>query len=207
MFFHEYLLPIQMVYALFPLIIAIFSIPYIPYQRRRYGRIHFGRLFIMYSFVLYITCMYFYIITPLPPFDYVLAHPLPVRIELRPFAFLYDFTEQAYWVLSGIGTVNVSHSAWFQTLGNIAFFLPFGFYLRYYFRRGRRQTLILALLLSLFFELTQLTALYGIYPAPYRVFDINDLLLNTLGAVCGYQLTPVLNRRFSIIFSNSFFSF
>lgn len=204
---HEYLLPIRIVYAFFPLIAVVFSIPYTIYQRRRYGRILLNRLFIMYSFVLYMIGMYLYIITPLPSFDYVLQHPLPIRIELRPFAFLYDFTKQTYWVLTGIGRVNISHSAWFQTLGNIAFFVPFGVYLRYYFHRSQKQTLLLSFLLSLFFELTQLTALYGIYPAPYRVFDINDLLLNTVGGICGYHLTPVLNRRLSIIFSNSFFSF
>lgn len=45
--------------------------------------------------------------------------------------------------------------------------------------------------LSLFFELTQLTGLYFIYPRSYRLFDVNDLLHNTLGGVFGYLMTPI----------------
>ena len=41
-------------------------------------------------------------------------------------------------------------------------------------------------MLSLFFELTQLTALYGIYPKPYHLFDVDDLMLNTLGGIIGF---------------------
>ncbi len=38
----------------------------------------------------------------------------------------------------------------------------------------------------MFFEFTQLTGLYFIYPSPYRVFDVDDLIMNTLGAIIGY---------------------
>ena len=41
-------------------------------------------------------------------------------------------------------------------------------------------------LLSLFFELTQLTGLYFIYPRPYRLFDVDNLMINTLGEILGY---------------------
>ena len=41
-------------------------------------------------------------------------------------------------------------------------------------------------LLSLFFELTQLTGLYFIYPRPYRLFDVDDLMINMLGGILGY---------------------
>ena len=45
--------------------------------------------------------------------------------------------------------------------------------------------------LSLFFELTQLTGLYFIYPRPYRLFDVNDLFVNTLGGTIGFLVTPL----------------
>ena len=41
-------------------------------------------------------------------------------------------------------------------------------------------------LLSLFFELTQLTGLNFIYPRQYRLFDVDNLMINTLGGILGY---------------------
>ena len=41
-----------------------------------------------------------------------------------------------------------------------------------------------------FFELTQLSGLYGIYPRPYRLFDVDDLIINTLGGLFGHIITP-----------------
>ena len=41
-------------------------------------------------------------------------------------------------------------------------------------------------LLSLFFELTQLTGLYFIYSRQYRLFDVDDLMINMLGGKLGY---------------------
>lgn len=191
---HEYVLPLYMIYALSPLITVLFLIPCTLFQRCRYGKLVPFRMAVMYIFILYLICAYFYIITPLPSFEYVLANPLPVRVQLHPLAFAYNFREQTYWMLTGIGEVNISHSAWFQVLGNVILLFPFGIYLNYYFHRSLIQTACFSFLLSLFFELTQLSGLYGIYPAPYRIFDINDLMFNTLGGVLGYLSAPRLKR-------------
>ena len=40
--------------------------------------------------------------------------------------------------------------------------------------------------LSLSVELTQLTGIWGLYPCAYRKFDVDDLLLNTLGVTLGF---------------------
>ena len=69
-----------------------------------------------------------------------------------------------------------------------------GFYLRYYFRRRLFPSVLLALAVSLFFELTQLSGLYGIYPRAYRLFDVDDLICNTLGGFLGYVLTGPLMK-------------
>ena len=71
--------------------------------------------------------------------------------------------------------------------------LPMGIYLRYYFKRNLKQTIIICFLISLFFEITQLTGIYGIYNCPYRLFDVDDLMLNTLGGYLGYLITPVFS--------------
>ncbi|MCG5648116.1 VanZ family protein, partial [Oliverpabstia sp. DFI.9.49] len=42
------------------------------------------------------------------------------------------------------------------------------------------KTFILSFLLTLSFELIQRSALFGLYPRPYRLFDVDDLMINTL---------------------------
>ena len=42
--------------------------------------------------------------------------------------------------------------------------------------------------LSLTVELTQLTGLWGLYPCPYRQFDVDDLILNTTGVALGFAV-------------------
>ncbi len=197
---HEYLIPLYLLYLFSPLITVLFFIPCMIYQQRKYGCLYLYRAAIMYLFSLYLVCLYFYIITPLPSIDYVLANPLPMKIQLHPFAFAYDFAEQAYWIISGIGTVNISHSAWFQTLGNIVVFMPFGIFLSYYFHYSLKWAVFLSFCLSLFCELTQLSGLYGIYPAPYRLFDINDLMFNTFGGMLGHLAAPFLTRKLPVIY-------
>ena len=61
-------------------------------------------------------------------------------------------------------------------------------YLRYYFRRPWWQVLVLGFCLTLSFETLQLTGLLGIYEHPYRLFDVDDLIVNTLGAMVGFWL-------------------
>lgn len=71
--------------------------------------------------------------------------------------------------------------------------IPFGMYLRYYYKCSLKKTFLFTLLLSLFFEFTQLTGLYGIYPRPYRLCDIDDLITNTLGGVLGYLIMGIVD--------------
>ena len=71
---------------------------------------------------------------------------------------------------------------------NVLMLIPFGMYLRYYFKCSFKKTLLLTTLLSLFFELTQLSGLYFLYPGPYRLADIDDIIQNTTGGCIGYAL-------------------
>ena len=50
-----------------------------------------------------------------------------------------------------------------------------------------RAAIVLGAALSLTIELTQLTGIWGLYPCAFRKFDIDDLLVNTLGVVLGYM--------------------
>ena len=42
--------------------------------------------------------------------------------------------------------------------------------------------------LTLVVELTQLSGIWGLYPCAYRQFNVDDLLLNALGVICGAAL-------------------
>ena len=52
----------------------------------------------------------------------------------------------------------------------------------------------LSFLLSLFFELTQLSGLYFVYPGSYRLFDVDDLIVNTAGSMIGFILAGPVSR-------------
>ncbi|GJM76253.1 hypothetical protein HMSSN036_84690 [Paenibacillus macerans] len=53
-----------------------------------------------------------------------------------------------------------------QVAFNVLLTVPFGMIMRYYFRFGPIRCLLLSFLLSLFFEVTQLTGIFGILTTP-----------------------------------------
>jgi hypothetical protein len=81
-------------------------------------------------------------------------------------------------------------SLW-QLLFNILLTVPYGVYMRYYFKLSLKRTILYSFLLSLFYETSQITALFGIYPGPYRLADVEDLICNTLGGAGGYYIASV----------------
>lgn len=62
--------------------------------------------------------------------------------------------------------------------------------------RGKLAAALFGFALSLSCELTQLTGLWGLYDCAYRSFNVDDLLLNTLGVVTGHALHGLLARRY-----------
>lgn len=95
------------------------------------------------------------------------AYNLELFKEIKRF---YIYREQLGWkaVVLNLG-------------GNVAGFMPFGFFLPIVSRRGRHwyNTLLLGFFLSLCIEVTQLVFKVG-------SFDVDDLLLNTIGGILGY---------------------
>ncbi len=86
----------------------------------------------------------------------------------------------------------VASAAFRQAFFNVLLFVPLGTFLRCYARVRLRVAAPLALGASLTLELTQLTALWGLLPCAYRVFDVDDLLLNTVGALLGCGIAVAL---------------
>ena len=89
---------------------------------------------------------------------------------------LWDITSgvRAYLINSGL---------------NILLFVPLGFILPLLWKefRSRRAMCLTGFLLSLGIELAQLLN--------YRVSDVDDLIMNTLGAFLGYALLMLLSRK------------
>ena len=190
-----YKLPIATAFIFFPIIAFIFTLPFLIYQYRKYGSIPFLRSVIFYSFILYLLCAYFLVILPLPTIDEV-KNLTTETTQLVPFDFIRQLsnTISFQWnELSSYLTV-IKSPAFYIAAFNILLTLPFGVYLRYYFECKWYKIILYGFLLSLFFELTQLTGLYGIYPRPYRLFDVDDLILNTTGALLGCLLTPLISK-------------
>ncbi len=72
--------------------------------------------------------------------------------------------------------------------GNIAAFVPFGMYLGYR-GKGIVSTVIYGLLLSFFIESMQ-------YVWGVGVSEIDDLILNSIGALIGVVMVRILQRKF-----------
>ena len=184
-----YLEPIKIAFLIFPFLAFLITLPYLLLQYHKYGSVPLIRSSIVYTFILYLLSAYFLVILPLPSKEEVLTMPTKIP-QLIPLSFLKDFIN-AFKESSSI-IFFLKSSIVYTTLFNIALTIPFGVYLRYYFKKKWYVTIIYTFLLSLFFEMTQASGLYGIYPKAYRLFDVDDLIINTLGGTLGYLITPII---------------
>lgn len=184
-----YLIPIKSALFLFPIVAFLFTIPFILMQYHKYGAIHFFRVLIIYTFILYLMTIYFLVIMPLPTFEEAMLNTGPY-FNFQLFSFVGDFFRETSLVWNDAKTYikALTEPGFYVVVFNIFMTIPFGMYLRYYFKCSFLKTTIYTFLLSLFFEVTQATGLYFIYPNPYRLCDVDDLFLNTLGGINGYLL-------------------
>lgn len=188
----SYIEPIRFALIVFPFLALAISLVFFIYEYRKYGTFILTRAIVLYSFVFYLLCAYFLVILPLPTKEAVAQMTGP-KMELHLFATWEHFRQNTVLVLSDPSTYlpAMRQSVFLEPVFNLLLIVPFGIYLRYYFRFSFIKTVIASFCLSLFFELTQLSGLYFIYPRPYRLFDVNDLLTNTLGGALGFIIEPV----------------
>ncbi|MEA5026262.1 MAG: VanZ family protein [Erysipelotrichaceae bacterium] len=189
-----YLPQIKTALLFFPFIALLITLPYMIIQYHKYGSVLIYKTIVFYSFMLYLLCCYFLVIMPLPSFAAV-ENSAAIQPQLIPFTFISDFIRDSQFNINDFSTYLPAFRSFpFLTIFfNVMLFMPFGIYLRYYFKLKWHQVLLISFLLSLFFELTQLTGLYGIYPKAYRIFDVDDLITNTAGGMLGYFITPLFS--------------
>ena len=104
----SYLEAIKIALVIFPFLAFLFTIPFILWQYHKYGSINKLRVLIIYSFILYIICVYFLAIFPLPDKDSIdMTAPI---CQLIPFSFIFDIIKKTssmknIWMFFGNSSV------------------------------------------------------------------------------------------------------
>jgi len=102
-----------------------------------------------------------------------------VYYNLHPFQFVTDILEDSGIVLTNPSTwfYITKQPSFFQAFYNFLLLMPFGVYLRYFLKKREywKRAFPFSFLLTLFYEVTQVTGIYGIFNCAYRIFDVDDL--------------------------------
>ena len=177
------------------ILIYLITIPVAIYQYRKYNGIMMRRNVVLFSFIIYMITAWFMTLLPLPTFEAVANMP-DIEPNFKPFLFVETFLERTNFSLTDVSTwlPSLKSSSFYTVAFNVLLTLPFGVYLRKYFKFSMKKTILLGFLLSCFYEITQYTGVYGIYPKAFRYADIDDVIVNTFGTFLGYIITPILEK-------------
>lgn len=127
-------------------------------------------------------------------------HPFPDPVGLdcsaggaRPILPPFDFIAgyRRWWRSDAGLRETLTNLAVVAPIMNVILFMPTGIALAGLTRRWW-VALAVGMALTLFIEIAQLTALFGIYPCRYRHFETGDLLLNTSGVMLGFALVQLM---------------
>ncbi|MFL0364053.1 VanZ family protein [Pseudobacillus sp. 179-B 2D1 NHS] len=197
-----YIQPIMTAFIMFGVLGYLLVIPWLVYSYRKYGYFSIWASIVVYSFIFYMLSALFLVLLPLPSTRNTCAFQSPDTIyySLKPFTFIGDIFKSSsiIWSQPRSYIQIFNQSAFWQAAFNFLLLLPFGVYLRYFFKEKQywKKALALGFALSLFYEITQVTGIYGIYKCPYRLFDVDDLMLNSTGALFGFLVAPVILALF-----------
>ena len=188
--FETYLLPVQTAVTVFPLLALLVMLPVAVVSYRRRGRAGGFTTVVFYCFLFYLLAAFLQTIIPLPadPAAYCAERTYASTPQLRPFYFVDVLTTRAR--VSGTWL----NPAMWSTALNVVLLAPLGFFVRYLSGVRFVAATALGFVASLFFELTQLTGVWFIYPCAYRLFSVDDLILNTAGAALGWVVAGPLVR-------------
>lgn len=143
-------------------------------KKERMCRVFIQLMFAVYFFALIRFTLFKYV----PLDDLGRAFFLKERqISMIPFKAAID-------IIKNMSSVRVVENL----AGNVLLFMPFGFMFPLV-TKFEGETTIYGMLLSLFIEVAQFAFGMGFT-------DIDDLILNTLGAFLGYKIYRIINRIF-----------
>lgn len=180
-FIESFTRPFMLAVMLWPFLSFVLTLPVLALLYHRDNRIRFTSALTAYLIVLYLLALACFTMYPMPedPMAYCAVHHL--QPQLNPFEFIHD--------IRSAGIVGI-----LQIMLNVVFFIPLGFFMKRTFRWGLVLAAPVAFCCSLLIETTQLTGDWGLYPCAYRLFDVDDLITNTVGALIGFALAGLFNR-------------
>ena len=178
------------------LLAVVLLVPFVFRSYRRRGELGLGAALLALAFLVYGLALVAYTLFPVPQIDdaWCVAHPASADPQWDPLRFLGDIAKEQRE--PGVGGL-LTNPAVQQVMFNVALFVPLGAYLRHYLphRLGRHRAAAVVAAgfgVSLLIECTQLTGNWFLVPCPYRLFDVDDLLANTLGTAFGLLFAPLL---------------
>ncbi|GAA4538253.1 VanZ family protein [Amycolatopsis samaneae] len=167
---------------------ALILVPQLISQLARHGRFHLRGLVTTAAVTCYACMALAVVLLPLPGPN---SPRLSQTVQLHPFQWILDIHEEL--LKHGLPL-----SDWFttqtfqQAMMNVLLFVPLGVFARILWRRGLIGTALIGFAASLLIEITQLTANFGTAPFVYRIFDVDDLMTNTTGAMLGWVFGALL---------------
>ncbi|WP_129692427.1 VanZ family protein [Gottfriedia acidiceleris] len=163
-------------------IIIVLAMGFTTYFVIKKKNTNFKRVVVNNLFVISIIAILLITVFPL---SYGIA--MPRVVNFVPFIGMYDIIFNSVDITVPIRNLGL----------NILLFIPFGLLLS--LRKSSKRIILnvtfMGLLLSLFIEIVQYIVPMG------RASDIDDLILNTLGAYFGYVIWKFLNKKSSNIFT------
>ncbi len=162
-------------------------VPFVAVQYRRRGTLRIGQVLIGGAVLVYVMAVLAYTLLPLPTVTPAFCAGGGAGVQPYPGQVVRDVLRS-----HAAGDGLLRNTALQQAVFNVALFVPLGAFVRYL--RGTRVATAAAVGLgaSLLVELTQLTGVWFAYPCAYRLFDVDDLVTNTVGALLGALLAPAL---------------
>lgn len=163
------------------LLATTFFLPFVAVSYRRYGNLTFARSAMWLAGLVYFCALWSYTLLPLPDSEhYKCAIP-----NLDIMKFVVDLRNAA----------GFTDPLFLQLALNVLLFVPLGFLVRMAGKRGVFTAALIGFVVSAFIEVTQLTGVGGVFPCAYRVFDVDDMLTNTSGAILGSLIALVSPSR------------
>ncbi|MGN7970717.1 VanZ family protein [Microbacterium sp. 22296] len=158
-------------------IVAVLAfIPFVAISYRRRGGLTLWRTALWAGAAVYFWAIWTYTLIPMPESDDYRCRGL----NLRPFEFVDEIRSAV-----AVSGRYLTDPVVLQVALNVLLFLPLGFFLRVLGGRGILIAGLSGLAISGIIETTQLTGVWGLFPCAYRVFDVDDLIANTSGALLG----------------------
>lgn len=180
----------------FIMYILIFTLIYAVFIRKKIYKSNFIKIILYYVFGIYIALIVGITIFPIP----IQAEEIALNIKynlglsnnfipiINTFKSIMSDFQQGIIIAPII-----------QILGNIALFIPIGFYLPIFNENiSFNQVSFIALCSTIFIESIQ-GIINIVIGYNYRSVDIDDIILNLIGAILGYYLFKFLSPKFNFL--------